>query len=348
MNAPEFSGHTPMMQQYLRIKAQHPHILLFYRMGDFYELFYDDAERAARLLNITLTQRGASGGAPVKMAGVPVVSVEQYLAKLVKLGESVAICEQIGDPATSKGPVERKVVRVVTPGTLTDPALLDAKADAVLLAIAPPAKRNGEFGLAWLVLSSGELRATSAPFAQLGSELARLVPSEVLVPESWHDALRSSLPTDGCTVQSRPDWHFDDERGARALQDQFEVGTLDAFGVADAPQIVAACAALLEYARGTQGGALAHVRTLRREAISDYVMLDAVSRRNLEITETLRGEDGPTLFRLLDRCATPMGSRRLRHWLHHPLRSQAEAARRHAAVEALLESTERRRSSPPS
>jgi len=342
VNAPEFSGHTPMMQQYLRIKAQHPHILLFYRMGDFYELFHDDAERAARLLNITLTQRGASGGAPVKMAGVPVVSVEQYLAKLVKLGESVAICEQIGDPATSKGPVERKVVRVVTPGTLTDPALLDAKADAVLLAIAPPAKRNGEFGLAWLVLSSGELRATGAPFAQLGSELARLVPSEVLVSESWHDALRSSLPTDGCTVQPRPDWHFDDERGARALQEQFEVGTLDAFGVADAPQIVAACAALLEYARGTQGGALAHVRALRREAISDYVMLDAVSRRNLEITETLRGEDGPTLFRLLDRCATPMGSRRLRHWLHHPLRSQAEAARRHAAVEALLESTELR------
>jgi DNA mismatch repair protein MutS len=152
VNAPEFSGHTPMMQQYLRIKAQHPHILLFYRMGDFYELFYDDAERAARLLNITLTQRGASGGAPVKMAGVPVVSVEQYLATLVKLGESVAICEQIGDPATSKGPVERKVVRVVTPGTLTDPALLDAKADAVLLAIAPPARRSGEFGLAWLVL----------------------------------------------------------------------------------------------------------------------------------------------------------------------------------------------------
>jgi len=342
VTAPEFAGHTPMMQQYLRIKAQHPHILLFYRMGDFYELFYDDAERAARLLNITLTQRGASGGAPVKMAGVPVVSVEQYLAKLVKLGESVAICEQIGDPAASKGPVERKVVRVVTPGTLTDPALLDAKADAVLLAIAPPAKRSGEFGLAWLVLSSGELRATSAPYAQLGSELARLVPSEVLVPESWHDALRGALPSGGCTVQSRPDWHFDGERGARALQDQFEVGTLDAFGVADAPQIVAACAALLEYARATQGGALSHVRALRREEISDYVTLDAVSRRNLEITETLRGEDGPTLFRLLDRCATPMGSRRLRHWLHHPLRSQTDAARRHAAVDALLESIELR------
>jgi DNA mismatch repair protein MutS len=344
VNAPaDFAGHTPMMQQYLRIKAQHPHVLLFYRMGDFYELFHDDAERAARLLNITLTSRGASGGAPVKMAGVPVVSVEQYLAKLVKLGESVAICEQIGDPATSKGPVERKVVRVVTPGTLTDPALLDAKADAVLLAIAPPLKRNGEFGLAWLVLSSGELRATSAAFAQLASELARIAPSEVLVPESWQDALRHALSASDCTVQTRPDWHFDVNRGTSALQAQFEVGTLDAFGVADSPQIIASCGALLDYARNTQGGALAHVRTLRREEAADYVTLDAVTRRNLEITETLRGEDGPTLFGLLDRCATPMGSRRLRHWLHHPLRSQAAAAARHGAIEALLSAPELRR-----
>jgi DNA mismatch repair protein MutS len=335
-------AHTPMMAQYLRIKAQHPHILLFYRMGDFYELFFDDAERAARLLNITLTARGASGGAPVKMAGVPVVSVEQYLAKLVKLGESVAICEQIGDPATSKGPVERKVVRVVTPGTLTDPALLDAKRDAVLLAIAPPARRSGEFGLAWLVLSSGELRSTSAPFAQLGSELARVVPSEVLVPDSWLDALRGALAGVQCTVQTRPDWHFDAGRGTQALQEQFEIATLDAFGLGDAPQILASCGALLEYARGTQGGALGHVRTLRREAASDFVALDAVTRRNLEITETLRGEDGPTLFGLLDRCATPMGSRRLRHWLHHPLRSQVLAAERHGGVEALLEAADLR------
>jgi DNA mismatch repair protein MutS len=334
---PSSPGHTPMMQQYLRIKAQHPHVLLFYRMGDFYELFYEDAERAARLLNITLTARGASGGAPVKMAGVPVVSVEQYLAKLVKLGESVAICEQVGDPATSKGPVERKVMRVVTPGTLTDPALLDAKTDAALLAIAPPTKRGDEFGLAWLVLSSGELRATSVPFAQIDSELARIGPSEVLVPDSWYDALRKALPAEGCTGQARPDWHFDLERSTRILQEQFEVATLDAFGLGDAPHLVAACAALLEYARGTQGGALGHVRTLRREGSSDYVALDAVTRRNLEITETLRGEDGPTLFGLLDQCATPMGSRRLRHWLHHPLRRQDSAAARHGAVGALLD-----------
>jgi DNA mismatch repair protein MutS len=332
-----------MMQQYLRIKAQYPHVLLFYRMGDFYELFFDDAERAARLLDITLTARGASGGAPVKMAGVPVVSVEQYLAKLVRLGESVAICEQIGDPATSKGPVERRVVRVVTPGTLTEPGLLDSKADAVLLAIAPPARRNGEFGLAWLVLASGELRGATAGHAQLASEFARIVPSEVLVPESWHDALRGALPADGCTVQSRPDWHFDAGRGTQSLMAQLGVATLDAYGVADAPQLVAACAALLDYARGTQGGALGHVCALTREQLSDYVMLDAVTRRNLEITDTLRGEDGPTLFGLLDRCATPMGSRRLRHWLHHPLRSQARAAERQQAVEALLQASELRR-----
>jgi DNA mismatch repair protein MutS len=344
VNAPaEFAGHTPMMQQYLRIKAQYPHILLFYRMGDFYELFFDDAERAARLLNITLTARGASNGAPVKMAGVPVVSVEQYLAKLVKLGESVAICEQIGDPAASKGPVERKVIRVVTPGTLTDITLLDAKSDAVLLSVAPPARRNGLFGLAWLVLSSGELAATSVAFAQLGSEFARIAPSEVLVADSWADALQSVLAAAGCSVQRRPDWHFELERGIKALQQQFEVATIDAFGLADAPEIVAACAALLDYARATQGCALAHVRTIRREQASEFLMLDAVTRRNLEITTALAGDGGPTLFGVLDRCATPMGSRRLRQWLHHPLRDAAAARERHGAVEALLSDESLRR-----
>jgi DNA mismatch repair protein MutS len=337
VNAPaEFAGHTPMMQQYLRIKAQYPHILLFYRMGDFYELFFDDAERAARLLNITLTARGASNGVPVKMAGVPVVSVEQYLAKLVKLGESVAICEQVGDPAASKGPVERKVVRVVTPGTLTDITLLDAKSDAVLLAVAPPARRNGLFGLSWLVLSSGELAATSVAFAQLGSELARIAPSEVLVADSWSDALHAPLAAAGCTVQRRPDWHFELERGVKALQQQFEVATIDAFDLGDAPEIVAACAALLDYAHATQGCALAHVRTIRREQASEFVMLDAATRRNLEISAALAGDGGPTLFGVLDRCATPMGSRRLRQWLHHPLRDAAAARERHGAVEALL------------
>ncbi len=331
--------HTPMMAQYLRIKADHPDVLLFYRMGDFYELFYDDAERAARLLNITLTARGASAGTPVKMAGVPVVSVEQYLARLVRLGESVAICEQIGDPATSKGPVERKVVRVVTPGTLTDTGLLQDKADAPLLAVAPPLQRGGPFGLAWLVLSSGELRAASIAPAHLSSELARIAPSEVLVADAWSDTLGAAVRSAGAVAQARPDWHFDAVRGAESLQQLLQVATLDAFAVTDAPEILAAASALLDYARSTQGGRLPHVATLHREAPSDFLLLDAVTRRNLEITETLRGEDGPTLFRLLDHCETGMGSRRLRHWLHHPLHGDEVPRARHRSISALLDGT---------
>ncbi len=331
--------HTPMMAQYLRIKADHPDVLLFYRMGDFYELFHDDAERAARLLNITLTSRGASAGTPIKMAGVPVVSVEQYLARLVKLGESVAICEQIGDPAASKGPVERKVVRVVTPGTLTDTGLLNDKTDAPLMAIAPPLQRGAPFGLAWLVLSSGELRAASVAKEALASELARIAPSEVLLAEAWTDTLGAAVRTVGATVQARPDWHFDAARGADALREALQVATLDAFGIADAPEILAAASALLDYARSTQGGRLPHIAALRREAMSDYLLLDPVTRRNLEITGTLRGDDGPTLFRLLDHCATPMGSRRLRHWLHHPMRDATVPRARQRAIAALLEAT---------
>ncbi|MGH6623969.1 MAG: DNA mismatch repair protein MutS, partial [Burkholderiaceae bacterium] len=332
----EFAGHTPMMQQYLRIKAQHASTLLFYRMGDFYEVFYDDAERAAKLLGITLTTRGSSGGAPVRMAGVPVVSVEQYLARLVKLGESVAICEQIGDPATSKGPVDRAVVRVVTPGTLTDTGLLDAKSDAPLLALAAPARRGGPVGLAWLILSSGQLRTASVEAAQLVSELTRIAPSEVLGSESMSENLRRLGALPGIAPQQRPDWHFDAARGAALLKETLSVGTLDAFGVAAHPEALAACAALLDYVKATQGGRLPSIAQLTHEAPSDFVALDAPTRRNLEITETLRGDQGPTLFSLLDHCGTPMGSRRLRHWLHHPLRSAADAAGRHEVIQALL------------
>ena len=342
MNAPDLAHHTPMMQQYWRIKAEHPNVLLFYRMGDFYELFYDDAERGARLLNLTLTKRGASNGAPIKMAGVPVVAVEQYLGKLVKLGESVAICEQIGDPATSKGPVERKVVRVVTPGTLTDISLLSDKSNAGLLAVAPPTRRNGAIGLAWLILSAGEMRATSIPAAQLASELARIDPSEILIAEGWSDTLRTLIDPLPCALQSRPDWHFDPARGEALLKEQLQVAALDAFGVADAPEILAACAALLDYARSTQGNRLTHITSLKRESTSDFITLDPVTRRNLEITETLRGEDGPTLFKLLDHCATTMGSRRLRYWLHHPLRDSSQAAARHQGIEELLENDQQR------
>jgi DNA mismatch repair protein MutS len=321
-----------MMQQYLRIKAEHPRILLFYRMGDFYELFYEDAERASRLINITLTKRGTSAGAPIPMAGVPVVSVEQYLARLVKLGESVAICEQIGDPATSKGPVERKVVRIVTPGTLTDTSLLSAKADAALAAVTMDVKR-GCAGIAWLVLSSGDLRVTSTPRARLASELARIAPSELLVA----DEQRGLVPSLDGIVQMVPDWHFDAARGGQLLRQQLDVATLQAFGVDEQPELLAACAALLTYAQQTQSEQLAHVTSLKVEHESDFVVLDAVTRRNLELTEPLRDENGPTLFKLLDHCTTGMGSRRLRHWLHHPLRSAEAARQRHGLIGMLLE-----------
>src|SRR5262245_43274433 len=247
-----------MMQQYLRIKAQYPQTLLFYRMGDFYELFFADADRGARLLNITLTRRGNSNGAPIPMAGVPVVSVEQYLARLVKLGESVAICEQIGDPATSKGPVERKVVRVVTPGTITDTSLLSDKADTALAALAVDRKTQTA-GLAWLVLASGDLRAMQVPLDRIGSELARIAPSELLVA----DAERSASVTADATVTALPDWHFDAARGTAALKQQFAVASLAAFGVDGFPLVLAACSALLGYARETQNHELAHVTALR-------------------------------------------------------------------------------------
>jgi DNA mismatch repair protein MutS len=324
------AAHTPMMRQYLAIKAQYPQVLLFYRMGDFYELFYDDARRAAKLINITLTQRGASAGAPIPMAGVPVVSVEQYLARLVRLGESVAICEQIGDPATSKGPVERKVVRVVTPGTLTDLSLLDAKSDAALAALAFD---GDEVAIAWLVLASGDLRATRTRRAELASGLARIAPTEVLLA----DDPRLPAPETEAKQQRLPPWHFDAERGARQLRELLGVATLAAFGIEDEPLMLAAAGALLAYAQDTQQAPLSHVTRITVERDSDLVLLDAVSRRNLELTESLRGDGGPTLFRLLDGNATGMGSRRLRHWLHHPQRDATIARARQAFIGALIE-----------
>src|SRR5687768_1159078 len=316
-----------MMQQYLRIKGEHPDILVFYRMGDFYELFYDDAERGARLLDITLTQRGASAGAPVKMAGVPVHSVEQYLAKLVKLGESVAICEQIGDPATSKGPVDRQVMRIVTPGTLTDPALLEDKQDNVLLSIH---RDRTTVGLAWLSLASGTLRVAEVAPQVLANELRRIDPAEILVADDTH--------LGGWFVTRLPPWQFDVDGGKKRLLKQLGAGTLAGFGCEDLTLAIGACGALLDYAAKTQGQALAHVSAVTAERAGEYLRLDAATRRNLELTETLRGEPAPTLFSLLDECATGMGSRLLRHWLHHPLRDRAALAARHDAVTALQES----------
>jgi DNA mismatch repair protein MutS len=323
-----------MMQQYLRIKAEHPDMLLFYRMGDFYELFHDDAEKAARLLDITLTTRGASAGQPIRMAGVPYHAAEAYLAKLSRLGESVAICEQIGDPKTSKGPVERQVMRIVTPGTVTDEALLDDKRDALMLALKPERKT---LALAWLTLSSGRFAAKTIPAERLGAELVRLNPSEILLPEDYQHA---DLINFKCALTRRADWQFDAQRGRRLLLDQFGVNDLTGFGLEDQPALHAAAGLLLEYAGHTQRAALPHITGLSLEQDSEYVLLDAAARRTLEISETLRGEAAPTLFSELDRCLTALGSRRLKHWLHHPLRDRGVLHRRHIAIAALMAAPE--------
>ncbi len=330
-----FEKHTPMMQQYLRIKAEHPHMLLFYRMGDFYELFFEDAERAAALLGITLTSRGASAGRPIKMAGVPYHAAEQYLAKLVKLGVAIAICEQVGDPATSKGPVERKVARIITPGTLTDAALLEDKRDSLLLSVAT---HKNQLGLAWLNLVSGYFCVAEIPLERLAATLERLKPSEVLHPEDFiHPALEGAK----CASKPLAPWQFDYDSAQRVLTGQFGTRDLEGFGCAGLGPAIAAAGALLEYAKSTQCGSLPHIQSLRVERESDYVLLDTAARRNLEISETLRGEPAPTLLSLLDTCATGMGSRLLRHWLHHPLRDYPTLrARQHAITTLIGESGE--------
>lgn len=322
------SPHTPMMQQYLRIKAQHADMLLFYRMGDFYELFFEDAVRAAKLLDITLTQRGTSNGQPIKMAGVPYHAAEQYLARLIKLGESIAICEQIGDPATSKGPVERKVIRIVTPGTLTDSALLDEKRDSLLLALHA---RDGKVGLAWMNLASGQFFTSEIDAKNLSAELERLQPSEILLAENVAPPAASKA-----AVKTLPDWHFNFETAQRALCQQFSTLDLAGFGCADFTLGIEAAGALLGYARLTQGQHIRHVRGLRVYAAEQFVRMDAATRRNLEITQTLRGESAPTLLSLLDTCASNMGSRLLVQWLHHPLRDRAALNARLEAVTQLL------------
>jgi DNA mismatch repair protein MutS len=322
------SAHTPMMQQYLSLKGQYPHMLLFYRMGDFYELFHGDAERAAKLLDITLTSRGQSAGQPIRMAGVPFHALEQYLARLVKLGESVAICEQVGDPATSKGPVERRVTRVVTPGTLTDSALLPASRESLLAAVNVA---GDDAGIAWLALASGRLAIMEVPLAQLASELERLQPAEILVAgdapiEAAH----------GASIQRLDPWQFDLASAERDLARQFATADLTGYGCDGMPLALGAAGALLGYCRHTQQSSLPHVSGMRVERASEFVALDAPTRRNLEISQTLGGAEAPTLFSLLDRSATSMGSRRLRHWLHHPLRDTAPLLRRQAAIAALV------------
>lgn len=327
--------HTPMMQQYLHLKAQHPDKLMFYRMGDFYELFFDDAEKAARLLDITLTRRGASAGEPIKMAGVPHHAAEQYLAKLVKLGESIAICEQVGDPNTSKGPVAREVTRIITPGTLTDAALLEDKHDCILLALII---HDNTLGLAWLNLAAGQMCVMETAEHHLASELERLKPAEILLPESI------TLPEilDGQWILKRlPTWQFDLDSAFRNLTKQFETHDLSGFGCDDLQTSLCAAGALLEYTRLTQGANITHLTALQVEQDNIYVRMDAATRRNLEISETIRGEKSPTLLSLMDTCSTNMGSRLLRHWLHHPLRNHVAIQHRLDSVSALTGINER-------
>lgn len=326
--------HTPLMRQYLSAKAEHPEALLLFRMGDFYELFYDDARKAARLLDITLTQRGQSAGQPIPMAGVPYHAVENYLARLVKLGESVAICEQIGDPATSKGLVERKVVRIITPGTVTDAALLEERRDNLLLAIAAGA--GGAYGLAWVDLASGRFLLSDVPNAEaLAAELARLQPAETLVDEAvaW-PKLVSALRG----LRKRPPWYFDEDAARRELNRFFGTRSLDGFGVDGLPLAIAAAGCLLGYVEETQKSALPHLTGMAVESASETIALDAATRRNLELDSHPSGQLDFTLLGVLDESVTPMGARLLRRWLNRPLRSREVLRERHQAIGTLIDS----------
>lgn len=326
------TSHTPFMRQYLAAKAEHPDVLLFFRMGDFYELFYDDARKAARLLDITLTQRGQSAGAPIPMAGVPYHAAENYLARLVKLGESVAICEQVGDVALSKGPVERKVVRIVTPGTVTDAALLEDRRDNLLLSIAADGAR---YGLAWVDLSTGRFLLSEVNGAEgLAAELARLAPAETLVGEdvAW-PRMVSSLPG----LRKRQPWHFDGAAALRELCRFFKVRDLSGFGVDSMPVAVAAAGCLLGYVEETQKSALPHLSGMAVESAGETIAMDAATRRNLEIDTHPTGRTEHTLLGVLDETVTPMGARLLRRWLNRPLRSQPLLRERHQAIALLLD-----------
>ena len=331
-------AHTPMMAQYLGLKADYPDTLLFYRMGDFYEMFDADAEKAARLLNITLTSRGQSAGVPVLMAGVPFHSVETYLARLIKLGESVAICEQVGEVG-GKGPVERKVMRVVTPGTLTDMALLGDKTESLLLAVHQGPRQR--CGLAWLSITRGEVLLAECSPDELPEWVARIGPGELLYSAGATPAFEGrlrALPglSLAVTLTVRPDFQFDAALGQRKLQEQLQAASLAAWQADGLPQAHAAAAALLAYAEHTQGRALSHVHSLKVQRHDELIDLPHSTRRNLELTQTLRGEDQPTLLSLLDSCVTGMGSRLLRNWLLTPRRDRQEASTRLGAIAALL------------
>jgi DNA mismatch repair protein MutS len=326
---PMTADHTPMMQQYLRIKAQYPGVLLFYRMGDFYEMFYDDARRAASLLDIALTQRGASAGVPIPMAGVPVATLDTYLVRLVKRGESVAICEQKGEPGKTKGPMEREVVRIVTPGTVTDEALLEERRDTLLVAVLPS---RGRFGLAWMDLAAGRFSVTELHDQEaLEAELERLRPAEILAPEG------GALPLQGAPGwRPRPPWQFDAAAAERALSEQFATRDLAGFGCAGMALAIGAAGALLAYVQETQKSALPHLKSLNVEQFTDALLMDPATRRNLELDQSLSGNDSLTLAGVFDATATAMGARELRRWLHRPLRNQPQLRERYDCIDALI------------
>jgi DNA mismatch repair protein MutS len=331
--------HTPMMAQYWGLKKDFPDTLLFYRMGDFYEVFYADAEKAARLLSITLTQRGQSGGQPVVMAGVPFHSLETYLARLIKFGESVAICEQVSEVGASKGPVERKVVRVVTPGTLTDTELLSDKTESVLLAV-HQAQRN-QLGLAWLAVTQSEIQLAQCTQDELAAWVARIAPSELIysgdVTPAFEQQIKALKFAAAIPLTIRPAFQFDSGLGQTKLCAQLQVASLQAFSADEAVHAHAAASALLAYAEHTQGKALPHVRSLRVQRDGELIALPLTTRRNLELTQTLRGEDTPTLFSLLDTCQTGMGSRALKSWLLSPQRERSVAQQRLNTIGQLRE-----------
>ncbi len=328
------ASHTPMMQQFLRIKAEHKNMLLFYRMGDFYEMFFEDAKKASRLLDITLTKRGQSGGEPIPMCGIPYHAADNYLSRLVKAGETIAICEQVGDPAASKGPVERKVLRVVTPGTLTDDALLEERQENLLCCLF---KQDQHWGLATVEVSSGRFICSElSSESQLQAEISRIDPAEIIFCEDQH------LPLENQYLQcahSQPQWYFDLDTCSRLLNEQFHTKDLRGFGLQDYPLAIAAAGCLLQYVQDTLRTALPHLQHIKTEQISDSLLIDSASRRNLELTESLSsaGTQQNTLYSILNQCNNAMGARELKRWMQKPLKLQATIQHRHLAIETLIE-----------
>ncbi len=323
--------HTPMMQQYLSIKADYPDMLLFYRMGDFYEMFFDDAVKGSELLDLTLTHRGRAQGDPIPMAGLPYHAVDNYLAKLVKMGQSIAICEQIGIPGLSKGPVERQVARIVTPGTLSEESLLESHQENLLLAIH---QHKNTYGLAYVEISSGLLRITECnDVDSLNAELERLAPREVLVNQQATPIISLAQHP---SVKQRPEWEFETVQAKRAISQQLDVASLEAFGESSHPIAIIACGALLQYLKITQKQALPHIKTIQIERPSESVLLDQQTLKNLEITQALNGQKNHSLLSLMNKTVTPMGSRLFKRWLTRPLRCQKTIEQRHQVIDYLL------------